>query len=618
MDIAAERAYPTPFAASPLLPLLLMSLATQRTTPKQAKTIKDEYDYIIVGAGSAGSVVASRLSEEHCASVLLLEAGSSPPLLSDLPSIGRSFWFTNIDWQFKTTPQKHTGAALVNNQLIWPSGKGIGGSSLLNAMLYFRGNRKNYDDWEKQGAKGWSFNDVYPYFLKLEDNHDVEFLRNGYHTVGGPMSVERPKYTSEVKEPIWEAARQLGYDIVDTNGARQTGFSDFQCTMRHGQRCSTAKAYLVPAENRTNLQILGGAHVRKILFDGTRAKSVQFDLNNATYEIKAKKEIIMSAGTTNTAQLLMLSGIGPKDHLAKFNIPLVADLPVGNNLQDHCASVLTFQLDPKIPTAPQKLMNSDNIHQYVNNRTGPLASGEFMTNIAFLGGTSVTPKGDFPDYELYFAEVSKEILRTEIGLKPEIYEKYFGPYEDGPMLACISQLLNPKSRGTVRLQSANSYDPPAIDPNYFEDPTDMNAIIEGLKTCRKVGTSDSLKKVGAKPFETKFPGCEQFYGDEDSLYACLAKSAVVTLSHQVGTAKMGDPKDATTVVDPQLRVKGIQGLRVVDASVMPIVPSSNTNIPTIMVAEKASDIIKKTIECKKHISPIYEYNLRYSYMNTGE
>ncbi|GBN25698.1 Glucose dehydrogenase [FAD, quinone] [Araneus ventricosus] len=274
-----------------------------------------------VGGGSAGSVVASRLSEEPCVTVLLLEAGAKkPPLLNDVPGLGRFFWGTDIDWQFKTVPQKNTGFALVNKQVPWPSGKGLGGSSLLNAMLYVRGNRKDYDNWAALGAKGWSYKDVFPYFLKLEDNRDFGYSLNGYHASGGPITAEKPGYHPEIKNRILEAAEQLGYRVVDSNAARQTGFHDLQGNLRNGQRCNTAKAYLVPVENRTNLDIIGGAHVKKVVFEGSRAVGVQFDYKNSEYLVKARREVIMSAGTTNTAQLLMLSGIGPKKHLQKFNV----------------------------------------------------------------------------------------------------------------------------------------------------------------------------------------------------------------------------------------------------------------------------------------------------------
>ncbi|KAF8782617.1 Glucose dehydrogenase like protein [Argiope bruennichi] len=539
-----------------------LSLATQRNAPKQSSTFKKQYDYIVVGGGSAGSVVASRLSEEPCVSVLLLEAGATkPPLLNDVPALSRFFWFTDIDWQYKTVPQKHAAYFLENQQVIWPSGKGLGGSSLLNAMLYVRGNKKDYDDWEAQGAKGWNYKNVLPYFLKLENNTNPDYLNNGYHATGGPITAENPKYQSEIRRPLYETAQELGYRILDSNAARQTGFNDLQ------------------------------------------AVGVQFDYRNTEYNVRARQEVIMSAGTVNTAQILMLSGIGPKEHLKKLKIPVIANLPVGNNLQDHCCCPLPFTFDSK--TIDEKLQDPQNINAYVNNRTGPLSSVEFISVIAFLNGKGVSPREDFPDYQLYFIEINKQIAKYQTGLKPLLYDLAISPYENDPLFACLSSILHPKSRGTVRLQSTNPYDPPLIDPNYYDDPADVEAVVKGLKTCLKIGSSKSMKKVGAKRFfETFLPKLSDLIPDllRDEYLRVLAKSFVLTLNHQVGTAKMGDPKDPTTVVDPELRVKGIQGLRVVDASVMPIIPSGNTNIPTIMVAEKASDIIKDSMPCRTNAS----------------
>ncbi|GFT25762.1 glucose dehydrogenase [Nephila pilipes] len=479
MDLAVERSYPTPYANASILPLLLLSLGMQQNVPKQADVIREEYDYIIVGAGSAGSVVANRLSEEPCVSVLLLEAGGKPPMINDIPALARTFFFTDLDWAYKTVPQKHTGRALIKRQVIWPSGKGLGGSSLMNAMLYIRGNRKNYDNWAAQGATGWSYEDVFPYFLKLEDNRDPEFLGNGFHASGGPLTVEKPGYESEIKGPILEAAEQFGYEILDSNGAKQTGFSKIQGTLRNGQRCSAAKSYLVPAENRTNLDILGNAHVRKVLTENGRATGVMFDYQQVTYNIRAKREVILSAGTTNTPQLLMLSGIGPKKHLEKFQIPLVADLPVGNNFHDHAAGIIPYTIGSQIPTVMQKLINPENVEEYITNKTGPLSSMEFISNVAFLKDQAVLPSVDFPDYQLFFVEIPKEVPKYQVGFKPEVYQKVFGPYEDGPMMICVSQPTQPRSRGTVRLKSSNPYDPPAIDPNYFADPRDIRDMVQG-------------------------------------------------------------------------------------------------------------------------------------------
>ncbi|KAG8175261.1 hypothetical protein JTE90_020794 [Oedothorax gibbosus] len=602
MDVAANSAYPTPFSHSPLLPLLLLSLARQKHTPTPKTTFEEEYDYIIVGAGSAGSVLASRLSEVPCASILLLEAGKSPPLLTDVPAIARNFWFTDIDWAYKTVPQKHSGYALVNNQVVWPSGKAVGGSSVLNAMLYVRGNRENYDKWARGGAVGWSTSDICPLFMKLENNTEPEFFAKGFHAVEGPMTVRRPSYEAEIKKPIFEAAEQMGYENLDPNGEKQTGFYDFQATIRDGQRCSTGKAYLAPAENRTNLDILPNAFVRKVVLRGRNATGVEFDFGGKTYQVRARREVIMSAGTVNTAQLLMLSGIGPRKHLQQMNIPIVANLPVGNNFHDHGSTPLIFQLDPQIPQFLKKLGDPVNVQEYIQNRSGPLSSIEGIAATAFLNGQQM-PKEDFPNHQIYFAEVPKEVLQYQVGLKPEVYQQMFGSYENSTLYACLVSILQPKSRGTVRLNSKDPYDPPLIDPNYYENPEDVQDVVQGLKTCMKIATSGPMQKLGSKPLTTMLPGCEQYVTDEDNLLECLTRSVVMSLSHQVGTAKMGDPTDPTTVVDSQLRVKNIQGLRVVDASVMPIVPSGNTNIPTIVVAEKAADLIKATLNCNTQLAP---------------
>ncbi|KAF8783200.1 Glucose dehydrogenase like protein [Argiope bruennichi] len=543
LDITAERVYPTPYANHPLLPLLILSLMTQRHTPKPSTTFQNEYDYVIVGAGSAGSVVASRLSEEKCVTVLLLEAGKPAPVLTEAPGLARDFFNTDVDWQYKTVPQKHTGKLLRNREVPWPGGKGLGGSGILNAMVYTRGNRKNYDDWAAQGAEGWSFNDVWPYFLKLENNTDPEYLTNGYHAANGPVTFHKPRYEAKIKKPILEAVKEAGYSMVDPNGLHQTGFYDFQATLRDGQRCNSAKAYLVPAENRTNLDILPYAHVRKI--------------------------------------------------------PVVADLPVGNNFQDHACVPMTYELDNTIPTIHERIENFQNTQEYIHNRTGPLSSTQFISLLGFLDGESNNVEEDFPSSQIYFLEITTKLTKAQVGLRPEVYDQVFKPYDNKPLLICGAHTLQPKSRGTIRLRSSNPYDSPLIDPNYFEDPKDIQETIKGLKVCHMLSTSEPMRKLGTKPLETPIPGCEDAIGDVDRFLECLARGLVITMSHPVGTAKMGDPSDPTTVVDPQLKVKGVEGLRVVDASVMPIIPSANMNTPTIMVAEKASDIIKQTIHCPK-------------------
>ncbi|GFT25768.1 glucose dehydrogenase [Nephila pilipes] len=476
-------------------------------------------------------------------------------------------------------------------QVPWTTGKGLGGSSIISASFYARGNRKDFDAWAEHGATGWSYEEVLPYFLKYEDNRDLEYLANGFHSVGGPVTIEKPRYCSEIKDPIFEAAERFGYKAVDSNGPTQTGFYDIQGPLRNGQRCSTAKAYLVPAENRTNFNIVINAHVNKIIMDGCNAKGVEFDFKGAKCTVRAKREVIMAAGAVNTAKILMLSGIGPKEHLQKHKIRVIADLPVGNNFQDHGAVLLHYQLDPKILPYYQKLKDIRSIEQYIRNRTGPLSSSLSISVAAFLGTDSLLPEVDLPNHLIFFWEIFKPL-----NMKPEIEKKFYGPFRNKPVLTCAVAPLLVKSCGTIRLKSRNPKDAPLIDPNYFEDPREVEDVIEGMKTCQKIITSKPMRKVCPKPFPP-LPGCEHCYKDEDRYFECVLRSGVVSLSSSVGTTKMGDPNDPTTVVDPLLRVKGVKGLRVVDASVMPILPAALTFASTLMVAEKASDIIRETIRC---------------------
>lgn len=599
INIASERAYPTPYQNSSLLPMLLLTLATQKHSPNTKNYFQPEYDFIVVGAGAAGSVVASRLSEKNCVNVLLLEAGKPPPLLTEVPALARTFVNTDIDWQYFTEPQKHMGTGLEGRRLTWPSGKTLGGSSVLDAMLYIRGNHRDYDNWELNGARGWSWRDVFPYVLKLEDNDDPDILSNGFHSIGGPVTAVRPPYHPDLQKAVYDTAESLGYSVVDSNGASQIGFNDYQAHIRKGQRCSSAKSYLVPSENRTNLDIVPEAFVTKVLMNGNRAEGVQFDFRGRRFQVKARKEVLMAAGAINTAQLLMLSGIGPREILQMFNIPVIADLPVGKNLQDHIAAIMNFEVTSSIPSFFNKLTNPENIQKYIDERTGPLASTEGGFGQAFLPNTPLAAASSLSDHELYFVEGFPLVAKTQFGIAKSVYDQVYGPYENKTNFWCLSSNLHPKSRGYVSIRSANPYEPPVIDPNYLEHQEDVIDIVSGMKTCMKIVNSDPVQRYGVKPFDTLIPGCEELISDEDKYLECQARSIVFTLSHQVGTTKMGDPRDPTTVVDPELRVKGIRGLRVVDASVMPTVPSGNTYVPVLMVAEKASDIIKEDIVCQR-------------------
>ncbi|GFR06749.1 glucose dehydrogenase [Trichonephila clavata] len=597
MDFVEERLYPTPFPLSPLFSMLMLSLATQRHTPITRTSFESEYDFVIVGAGAAGSVVASRLSEMPCVSVLLLEAGKEPPKVTEIPAAAGSFMMSDLDWKYRTVPQRHTGSALIDRRVILPSGRTLGGGSTVNALIMSRGNRKNYDEWAELGALGWSYDDVFQYFIKLEDNRDPVFAMNGWHGIGGPITVERQNYQPKVKAAIVDSASELGYKFVDANGPTQHGFYDFQATLRKGRRCSTAKGYLVPSENRTNLHILSKAMVTKILFENKQAVGVEFDFRGKSHQVAARREVIVSAGAINTAQLLLISGIGPMNELERLKIPLVADLPVGRNLQEHPAGFVAFELDESVQLLPKRLFDAENIARYIRDGSGPLAYSSGISLLAFLSNNSTGEAKDITDHELYFLELPALVAKLRVGFTPKAYQQVFGPYEKKPILVCMSQILHPKSRGFVRLRTINPYDFPDIDPNYLDDPQDLKDIVEGLKTCVKILQAPPMSKVGARMFNTTFPGCEGFMDDLEVFLKCITRAAVMSLSHPVGTAKMGHPGDPSAVVDPELRVKTVERLRVIDSSIMPTIVWGNTNIPTIMIAEKASDMIKRTIHC---------------------
>ncbi|GFT74078.1 glucose dehydrogenase [Nephila pilipes] len=597
-NLTAEASYPTPYATSQFLSLILLSMVGQKHAPKTTTDIKDSYDYVIVGAGSAGCVVAARLAEKECVSVLLLEAGKSPPKVTDIPTAARSFVQSEIDWNYITAPQKHTGEGFINNSITWPSGKVIGGCSVINAMLSLRGNKKNYDDWAAHGATGWSYDEVLPYFKKLEDNVDEEYVKNGYHGTGGPVTVSKPWYDSELKIAVIEAAKNKGYRVGDINGPDATGFYDLQATIRRGQRCSSAKAYLAPNDHKENLDIVAGAFVKKIIIDNLQAKGVVFDFKGQTREVRALREVILSAGTINTAQLLMLSGVGPRQELKKHNILVKADLPVGKNLEDHWAPMIPFELSHEIMLFPKKQVDHSSIMDYVYSKTGPLTSVQGVATLALLDRNDPNGTNEYSDYQLYFWEMAAGSLDKQLRFKPGYFEAIYGPYKNKPFYWCLSQIQHPKSKGEVTLRSSNPYDPPIIDPKYFSHPDDMDVIVAGLKKCKEFGESETLKNIGSKLFTTVYPGCENVVNDDDKYFRCMARSVIITTNHQTGTARMGNPRDPNTVVDPKLRVKTIRNLRVVDASVMPIIPGGNTNVPTMMVAEKASDIIKETIHCE--------------------
>ncbi|XP_015907095.2 glucose dehydrogenase [FAD, quinone]-like [Parasteatoda tepidariorum] len=580
------------------IPALIPSLKKQKHSPNTASDVKKSYDYVIIGAGSAGSVLANRLSANPCVSVVVLEAGSTPPILTEIPSAERFFVHSSIDWDFESVPQQRSGQNLKERKVRYASGKVLGGSSVLNDVQYSRGNPQNYDDWESMGAKGWAYKDVYKYFLKLEDNRDPEYANDGYHSVGGPQTVSKPNYNPELKKHIFEAAKSLNIPVTDSNSPHQLGIYDLQGTLRDGQLCSTAKGYLVPADSRSNLDIVKDAFVRKIIIKNGVATDVEFKYKGSIRTVAAEREVILSAGTVNTPKILMLSGIGPAEHLKEHKIDVNADLPgVGQNLQDHVGSIENFEVNNTVNVL-FKMLNPANIGKYVYDRSGVYSAAQLVLALSYLQNQNNPRVNSVPDHQLYFVELNTVLPLLDFNLKPEVFSQVYSKYTFTPYLGCLVHLMHPGSRGTITLKSADPEDPPLIDPNYFEDPSDVHDIVEALKDCRRFADTRPMKEIGTKRFDTLYPGCEEYAGNEDEYYRCQVITVPITYYHYAGTAKMGDPRDNMSVVDPELRVKGIKNLRVVDSSVMPTITTGNTNIPTIMIAEKASDMILSSVNCK--------------------
>jgi choline dehydrogenase-like flavoprotein len=530
------------------------------------------YDYVIVGGGSAGCVLANRLSASGKYQVCLLEAGpkdSSPFIhmpIGIIPVIRSKV----LNWKFFTTPQKNCA----NRRMLWPRGRTLGGSSSINAMCYIRGHAWDYDHWAELGNEGWSYAEVLPYFRRMENFEPGVDARNAeFHGTGGPLNVAKYRYLNPLMKAFVEAAKQAGYPANDDfNGAQQEGVGYYNVMQKDGARCSNATAFLKPALGRANLTVITDAHAAQILFEGKTATGVRYIQKGRTLEVRASREVILSAGAINSPQLLLLSGVGPRAEIEKHGITMVQELPgVGENLQDHLDIHVTHVDKSRnaISLNPRSLIRSTiDLFRYLFGR-----GGEFTSNFAQAGGFIKSDDAQpVPDLQWHFV--------------PFIYSNHgqqLLPLFKHYAYTLMTCFLRPESRGKLTLASADPLAPPAIDANYLASERDMEVTLKGLKKAHEV-----MQQAAFKPHSGGALVPEPSVQSDAQLRDYIRANSE-TIYHPVGTCKMGS--DAMAVVDARLRVHGLQGLRVVDASIMPTLVGGNTNAPTTMIAEKASDLI---------------------------
>ncbi|CAG9861259.1 unnamed protein product [Phyllotreta striolata] len=553
----------------------------------------DEFDFIVVGSGSAGPLVAHALTENPDWKVLVIEAGGIPSAASDIPALAFSVQNTKDDWAYRTQPNPNSCLGLKNKQCSWPRGKVLGGSSCLNAMLYVKGNKRDYDKWSELGNPGWDWENVRGYFERLERLEESDFDETPLG-VQGLMWLTKKKSKEPVKMSIQQAFEELGVKYkIEQDPEDPIGTVDLATCIRKGERANTGRQILGSVKNRTNLYVAMNTFVEKLIINDRKTEGVQVQINGKVLNLKAKKEVVVSAGAINSPQLLMLSGIGPKDHLQNLGIEVIKDLPVGKHLQDHLITLVDVKLSENSIISPKH--PADPLYEYFLHREGLIAGVSFINFVSFINTKN---DSKWPNFQHHFLpsmandQFIGPAIDKGVAFDDDTVKIRRASCQNNPCVSMVQTLLQPESTGVILLNTTNPTDPPLIYNGYLTDEADqdMQSMLEAIRFTERLLETESYRKHRPEIIRYHSPECDKLEFRSDEYWECFTRHFGTTLYHPASTCRMG-PDEQRYVVDARLRVHGVKNLRVADASVMPDVVSGNTHAPCMMIGLKAGEMI---------------------------